>query len=174
MIQNKNTSLIVSAVLIIFLIGCFIRPLFLSIKKNSAALIIQKATLAEREKKNENFKEFQSTYETYRLNLDKIDQLFIDREEPIEFIEFLEKEAGRNKLSIDLTPLSLRAVAEDVWPSINFQVAAAGSFQNFLKFLDKIESSPHLIVLSDFSLNKPAKDTNGDIVVSFQMKVYAQ
>jgi len=47
-------------------------------------------------------------------------------------------------------------------------------FSNFLKFLDKIESSHRLIALSDFSLNKPTKSTNGDIAISFQMKAYTR
>ncbi len=135
-------------------------------------MIAQKRTLAELEKKSENLKRFQSTYEIYRANLKKIDQLFVDKEEPVDFIEFLEGEAGRAKLTIDLAPLTLKAEEGDFWPSTSFRVEMAGSFQNFLKFLDKIESSSHLIALSNFNLNKPTQNTNGDIIISFQIKVY--
>ncbi len=156
------------------LAGCLIYPLFLNIKQNSATLIVQKGVLAELEKKSENFKWFRSTYEICRANFKKMDQLLVDREEPVEFIEFLEEEARISKLTIDLTPFTLKVGEKDFWPSTIFQVDMVGSFQNFLKFLDKIESSPYLITLSDFNLNKPTKNTNGDIAISFQMKVYAK
>ncbi|MFH1423359.1 MAG: type 4a pilus biogenesis protein PilO [Candidatus Nealsonbacteria bacterium] len=175
MIQNKNISLIILGVIAVLLAGFVVRPLFLSIKQNSEAFFIQKGILAELEKKSENFKKFQSTYEIYQANLKRIDRLFVDNKEPVEFIEFLEEEAARVKLTIDLMPFTSKAgEVEDVWPSMSFQVNMAGSFTNFLRFLDKIESSPHLIVLSGLSLNKPTKNTNGDIAISFQMKVYTR
>ena len=174
MSQNKNTSLIILIIIAVGLAVFAIRPLFLSIKQNSETFIAQKEILAELEKKSENLKKFQLTYETNQANFEKMDELFTDQEEPVEFIKFLENEAGRSKLTIDLTPLTPKAGEEDVWPSTSFQVDMAGSFPNFLQFLNKIESSPRLIALSDFSLNKPTKNTNGDIVISFRMKVYTR
>lgn len=174
MIQNKNIPLIVLGIIAALLAGGLIRPLFLSIKQNSETLIAQKGTLAELEKKSENLKGFQSTYETYRANLEKMDQLFVDKEEPVEFIEFLEGEANYSKLTIDLTPLAIKVGEEDFWPSTSFQANMVGSFPNFLQFLDRIESSHRLITLSGFSLKKPTSNTNGDIVISFQMKVYTK
>jgi len=174
MIQNKNIPLIILGTIAVLLAGFVVRPLFLSIKQNSEIFIDQKGTLAGFEEERENLKKFQSTYEIYQANLRKMDQLFVDKEEPVDFIEFLEAEAMRVKLTINLTPLTLKAGKKDVWPSTSFQAEMAGSFPNFLRFLDKIESSPYLLVLSDFSLNKPTKNTNGDIAISFQMKVYTR
>ncbi|KKT17464.1 MAG: hypothetical protein A2654_01375 [Candidatus Nealsonbacteria bacterium RIFCSPHIGHO2_01_FULL_43_31] len=174
MIQNKNIPLIILGIVVMLLAVGVVRPLFLSIKQNSNIFAGQREVLAELEKKRENIKKFQSTYGTYQVNFKKIDQLFIDQEEPVDFIKFLEKEAGRSKLAIDLAPLSLKAGEEDVWPSIGFQVALIGSFPNFLQFLDKIELNSYLISLSDFSLNKPTKITNGDIEIAFQLKVYTR
>ncbi len=173
MIKNKNITLMILGIVAVLLAGFAIRPLFLNIKQNSKTLLIYKETLAQIEKKSENLRGFQLTYETHRADLKKMDQLFIDKEEPVEFIEFLEGEAARSKLTIDLTPVIFKAGEGEVWPSTSFRVELVGSFSNFLKFLDKIESSPYLITLSGLSLNKPAKNTNGDIAISFQMKVYA-
>lgn len=174
MIKNKNISLIILGIIAVLLAGGLIRPLFSSIQRNSETLVAQKSALAELEKKGANLKKFQSAYGIYQANLEKMDELFVDKEDPVGFIEFLEKEAGLSKLTIDLTPLTPRAGEEDIWPSTNFRVDMVGSFPNFLRFLDKIESGPRLIVLSDFSLNKPIKVTNGDITISFQMKVYTR
>jgi len=174
MIKNKNVPLIVLGIIAALLAGCAVRPLFSSIKYNSETFISQRDSLTALEKKSDNLKRFQSTYEIYQDNLKKMDELFIGKEEPVEFIEFLEDEAGRSKLTIDLTPLTFKAVEEDVWPSTSFEVDMEGSFPNFLRFLDRIESSSYLIVLSDFSLNKPTKNTNGDIAISFRIKAYTR
>jgi len=172
--NHKNTPLIISGIIAVLLAGFVVRPLFLSIKQNSEILLGQKATLAELEEKGENLKRFQSTYDVYKDNLEKMDKLFIDKEEPVDFIKFLEKEAAAFKLTIDLTPLTLKVGEAGNWPSTSFQIDMAGSFPDFLKFLDKIESSASLTALSDFSLNKPPKSSNGDIVISFQMRVYTK
>lgn len=174
MSKNKSLPLIILGIIALILVGLVVRSLFLSIKQNSENLVIQKGVLTELEKKSDNIKKFQSTYDIYQDNLKKIDQLFIDKEEPVEFIEFLEGEAHYSKLTIDLTPLAFEVGEKDFWPSTSFRVNMVGSFQNFLKFLDKIESSLYLITLSDFSLNKPTKNINGDIDISFQMKVYTK
>jgi len=171
MIQNKNTPLIILGIIAIFLVAGAVRPIFLSIRQDSQNIIIQKSALINLEKNNENIKNFQSAYSIYQANFKKLDQLFVDRETPVDFIEFLEQEANHSKLTIELTPSSLKADENDIWPSTIFQVDMTGHFQNFLEFLDRIESSPYLIVLSDFNLNKPTKNANNEIDVAFQMKV---
>lgn len=175
MIKNKNIPLIILGLIVILLAVGVIRPLFLSIKHNSNAFTDQKEILEELEKKSENIKKFQSAYETYQINFEKINQLFVDKETPVDFIKFLEKEAGLSKLTIDLAPLTAKAgEGQDVWPSISFQADMVGSFPDFLRFLGKIESSPYLVVLSDFNLNKPAKVANGNIAIALRIKVYTK
>lgn len=172
--QNNNLPLIILGIIVLLLIGFVIRPLFLDIKRTSENLVFQKGQLIDLENKSENIKKFQVAYASRQANLEKINQLFIDKEEPIGFIEFLEKEAKTARLSIEITPVTIKAVADDVWPSTNFSLTLSGSFPRFLQFLDRIESSPYLIDLSNLSLNKPTQNTNGDIAISFQMKVYTQ
>jgi len=172
--NQKNTPLIILGIVAILLTVFVVRPLFSSIQHNSEILTLQKVKLVELEEKSESLKRFQSTRDIYQANLEKMDRLFVDGEEPVEFIEFLEKESAAFKLTINLTPLTLKVGEDDNWPSTSFQIDMTGAFPNFLRFLDRIESSASLVVLSNFSLNKPSKSTNGDIVISFQMKVYTR
>ena len=174
MSQNKNLSLIILGVIALLLIGFVTRPLFLDIKNTSENLVFQKGQLIDLENKSENIKKFQIAYESRQANLEKMGKLFVDKEEPIGFIKFLEKEAKTARLFIEITPTTSKVVAGDFWPSTNFQLTLNGSFPHFLQFLDRLESSPYLIELSNLSLNKPGQNTNGDIAISFQMKVYTQ
>lgn len=171
---RNNLPLIILGTIALLLVCFLIRPLFLDIKHVSENLVSQKGQLIDLENKSENIKKFQTAYESRQSNLEKIDELFIDREEPIGFIEFLEKEAQAARLSIEITPVTSKASADDFWPSTNFSLTLNGSFPRFLQFLDKIESSPYLIDLSNLSLNKPSQGVNGNIAISLQMKVYTQ
>lgn len=120
--------------------------LFNQIKEESQNLILQKNRLAELEIRSESFKKIQETRNIYQLNLEKINKLFINLAEPINFIEFLEKEAEAVQLSIEITPFSQREAKEGSWPFMNFQLVFEGSFSNFLKFLERIESNSRFLI----------------------------
>lgn len=171
---KNNLPLIILGVIALLLVCLVIRPLFLDIKHTSENIVFQKGQLIDLESKSENIKKFQVAYKSRQANLEKIDELFINKEEPIDFIKFLEKEAKTARLSIEITPVTFKASADDFWPSTNLSLTLNGSFPRFLQFLERVESSPYLIDLSNLSLNKPTQKTNGDIAISFQMKVYTQ
>lgn len=172
--MNKNiVSLSITlTVLTVLLLVLAIFPLLKRIKQESENLISQKRLLVELESKAENLKKFQDIHETYQVNLDKIDELFINAEEPIEFIKFLEQEAANTHISIEIAPVSVQADKTDLWPSTSFRLIVDGYFPYFLRFLEKIESGPYLASLSNLDIKRLAKDTNGDISASFLIKVY--
>jgi len=172
--MNKNiiSLSITLAVLTVLLIVFSISPLLQRIKQESENLITQKRLLVELENKAENLKRFQSIHETYQANLDKIDELFINAEEPIDFIKFLEQEAANSHVSIEIIPVSVQEDKTDLWPSTSFRLMADGYFPYFLRFLEKIESSPYLTNVSNLDIKRLAKDTNGDVSASFLIKVY--
>lgn len=164
----------VLGIIALLLVVLAVRPLLLSIRQSSEELVFQKGQLLDLEKKSEDLKRFQAAYGSREANLLKMDRLFVNREEPIEFIKFLEKEAKTFGLAIEIAPVTLKAPSDDLWPSTNFHLTLDGSFPRFLQFLDRVESSFYLIDFSDFSLNKPGQSANGDIDISLQMKIYSK
>ena len=174
--MNRNTapSLIIFVIVAMLLAVFVVRPLFQGIKQESENLISQKRLFAELENKSESLKSFQMVRETHRANLEKIDKLFVDGEEPINLIEFLEKEAANFYLSIDIIPVSPKEVGSEPWPSISFRMEIEGSFPGFLRFLERLESSQYLLDISNLNLRRLAKESNGDITASFSMKAYTQ
>ena len=171
--QKTTTTSIIFGIIFLLLILLIISPLFNKIKEESDNLIAQKKTLIELSNKTENLNKFQTNYQAYQPNFKKIDQLFIDPEEPIDFIKFLEKEASDFQLSIEISPQPTKEVKGDLWPSMNFRLALLGSFPNFLRFLEKLESSSYLINISNLSLTL-TKETTRDVSASFLIKIYTQ
>lgn len=172
--RNIAPSLIIFVIVALLLVVFVIRPLFQGIKQESENLISQKRLLAELENKSGSIKNFQAVHETYRANLEKIDEFFINEEEPINLIEFLEKEAANFYLSIDIIPISLKEVENEPWSSMGFRMEMEGSFPGFLRFFERLESSQYLLEISNLNLRRLAKESNGDIAASFSIKAYTK
>lgn len=171
-LKNKINLLITVFVISIVLLVVFgIYPLFTEIKKNSQEVILEKKTLLSLEAKTEDLEKFKNFYKDIEPNLEKIDNLFIDSETPVEFIGFLEKINRDCELSLKISLTPPIRLEKDSWPSVTFQMNSIGSFPYFLKFLEKLESSPYLIEIQNLSVNKLEK---GDIQANFSLKVFAK
>lgn len=175
MLINKKISitLIIFAVLAVLLIFIIIIPLFRQIAEESRSLIMQKNKVAEAEAKIENIHDFMANFRQYQPDLEKIDQLFADIYEPVEFIEFLESGAAAFQLSIEIAPPILKKQEWDNWQAFEFSLNLKGSFPNFLKFLDTLEATPYLIWPINLSITKLA-DTKNAVSISLLIMVYAK
>lgn len=184
MIKKTAFSLIgFSAVSLAFIIIAVL-PLFNGIKEASSEVLNQKAALAGLEAKSQNIQDFKIFHRTEENNLAKINDLFIDSAEPVDFIEFLEKESFKERLAIEISPLAPQANKDDAWPSMNFKLDFFGSFPDFLKFFDKLEASPYLIEVLNFNLRRLSASElkreelksflSGDIEATLLIKVYTE
>jgi len=169
--QKTNLSIFLFIGFVILITIFVILPVFEEVKKNSQEVISEKEKLVSLESKIENLNKLKVVYEEFSPNLEKIDNLFVNPELPVEFITFLEKTAKSSEIEIKISPLSLRK--KDIFPLINFQINATGFFPKFLSFLEKIENAPYLIEIQDLSINKSDK-TEGVILANFSIKVYTR
>lgn len=182
----QNKIYLISAIfglIILVLIVFFVSPLFKEIKKNSQDLIAFKKELISLEAKIENLRKFKEIFKTLEPDSEKIDKLLVDSEVPIDFIKFLEKTASDSQVLIEISSTSFKIVQTDPWPSLGFQIILTGSFPNYLKFLEKLETSPYLteiqnlIVrrLSENEIRLMAKTLSlGDVKATLSIKVFTK
>jgi len=169
-LKNKiNLYLIISIILSVCLIVLVIYPLFKEIKNSSEELVYEKQKLLSLEKKIENLKEFQTLWLKIEPNLKKIDQLFIDPQVPVEFVNFLEKIAKDSEILIEISSALSSKTEKDPWPSLLLQINSTAPFSKFLKFLEKIEASPYLIEIQDLNARGLIE---GDTEITLSIKVY--
>jgi hypothetical protein len=97
-------------------------------------------------------------------------------EVPVEFIGFLEKTAANSSVNIEISPLPVTKDETDAWSSLNFQIAANGSFPHLLLFIEKLESSPYLIEIQSLTISQLTgeKIPAGNINALFSFKVFAE
>ena len=134
------------------------------------------------ENKASDLEEFKRKYEGAKPNLEKIKTLFIDSEVPVDLIEAWEKAAFDSNVLVDISPVSLRPDSGDVWDAIAFQLTVAGSFPDFLKFLEKIETNLYLtkinnLIVRRLSENNLASEkfsqfSLGDVNATLTVKVF--
>lgn len=172
--QNKITiSLIIFFLSVILLIIFVIYPLFGEIKENSKELILHKKNMTTLQLKIKNLENFKSLYEKYRPSLEKIDNLFVDPEVPVEFIAFLERTAEETQVGIKISSISLGKNANDPWSFNAFQITSNSSFATFLKFLEKLETSPYLVRIQNLNIYRLAEEEINTRAV-FSIKAYTQ
>ncbi len=155
---------------------CFvIYPLFKGIKKNSEELIIAKRESILLQGKTGKIEQFRKTYEDLRPDLEKIDHLFIDSEAPIDLIKFLKKTAEDSDLSNNISSVSVKTAETDPWSSLGFQVTLKGFLPDFLKFLEKIETTPYLIEVQNLAIKKVnGSGLNLGVSAALVIKVYTR
>ncbi len=171
-LNNKiKLSIFSFSVILILIVVFVVMPVFNEIKSNSEELAKREADLVAIETKISNLEEFRLAYKDLEETLSEIDNLFIDSEVPVEFINFLEKTAGDNSLEIELSSAVTQTVKGDIWPSITFQAQITGSFSDFLKFWERVENSVYLVEVKNLNVSGSEDDT---VKASLSIKVFAK
>jgi len=184
-LKNKiNLSIIFLILVTIFCVIFIISPLFREIKKGATEIIFQRGDLAALEAKVKNLEKFRSSYQEIEPGLEKIDKLFIDPGVPVDFISFLEKTSQDCQILIKISPALPTKIEKDPWSSLIFQITSVSSFPNFLKFLEKLESSDYLIKVQNLNIVRLSeaelkskefeKFSLGDVKANFSLKVYTK
>jgi len=154
------TSLTVFGAVYLLLILFIIFPLFQGIKQNSEELVSGRKGLISFVNEIENLETSEKFYKSNQANLEKIEELLINREVPIEFITFLERNAANSQLESKVSLLASGGKDTDSWPSLSFQLSLTGSFPDFLKFLERLENGPYLTEILNLNIQKAAKGSS--------------
>lgn len=146
---------------VIFALVCLILTLFLvyptlkDIKNISDGIYSDKKEAALIYQQSNELDSFKKDLNSYKANLDKIDGLFIDPKNPVEFLKFLENTAYVSGVIVDINLVQNEKKTE-VSNSLSslFQVDAKGDFSSMLFFAEKLESGPYLARIQNLSMSK--------------------
>lgn len=170
--KKISLSLILSSLILILFIAFLIYPLFEEIKESFQIFTSQENIFIELRERTKNIKEFKYYYKNHKSDIEKIDLLFVNQEEPVTFIKFLEIEAQKSQLFLQISSENLKKQENEPWSFISFQLTLNGSFSNFLKFLEKLESADYLIKIQTLNLIKKTEANN--ITATLLIKAYTK
>ncbi len=152
--QKIIINLIIFGIIILVLIIVVGFPLLKGIKKNSEEIIKVMKEIVLSKTQVEKFEEYRETYKKLTPDLEKIDNLFVNPEVPIDLIKFWEKTAADSNLLIDISPALSKSAETDPWNFIGFRVILTGSFPNLSKFLEKTEAGSYLIEIQNLVIKR--------------------
>lgn len=175
--KNNNriyTILSIFILVSLFFVIFFIWPLFNGIKKNSSDLISAKKSMVALISQISETQNFSNNYADYKTNLDKIDQMFVDPANPVDFIRFLENTALKNQITSQISlPSSSKSSKNIAQNFIIFQFSSKGSFSEMLAFVKQIESGPYLIEIENLTiqnLGEPLKTVDAAFTIKAFIK----
>lgn len=163
--------------LILFLLLFFIYPLIKELRQKSEELVFQRNNVLMLESQFDEAANFKQKYEDYKANLENSDTLFVDAQNPVNFIEYLEETAS--DLSIKMQISAPLLSKENAVKSQSFQLSASGRFGEILQLVNKLEAGPFLvraqrinISTAKSSVEAPAQ--SGDIFAEISIKVLSK
>jgi len=157
MIQSKqkikaSVALFVIAFILLIIFG--VCPAVSKLKAVSKNLSEQKGKFIFLEEQIKVLDDFQKSDSVYQQHINKLNTSFIYAQAPIEFIEFLEKEASKNNLQAVISSVSNVSEKKGSRLIMVFQATFSGSFPNVYNFLRKIEQSPWLIKIDQATIER--------------------
>ena len=156
--MNKKNYIIilVFSLLSLSIIVFFIWPYFIEIRARSEELVLEKDQVSSLNIKINELDNFEKEYDNYLPNLQKIEQMFVDPQDPIDFIEFIEDVASDSKIILQVSP---QFSSQSKSKNIIFQLSGRGNFYDLSVFLERLEHSPYLVNIE--SLNVSSRKDGG-------------
>ena len=162
-VKGKIYKVIIIYVLIaLFLVIILIYPSLSGIKENSDTIILNKSRAMFVEAEVSELVNFKSKYESYKPNLEKVDKLFFDPKNPINFVKFLEKISFDSGIISDINLISSQKRGDNEFLITIFQVSIKGNVSNVLEFIEKLERGAYLTEIKKVGIKKVSED-NGKI-----------
>ena len=144
-------------------------PLLNSIQKSSQELASQKKELILYSQQGSDLESTIEKYNSFKSDLTKIDNSFIDKSFPVEFKRFLE-----GVVPVSEGKLKTSAAKEGAENTLSFNVTFTGSFQNLLRFIDKLENSPYFIEVVNLNSRQSGAGPLTEITANLELTVLAK
>ena len=158
------------------IIGFLIFPLWSNVESKSSQLKQKQKKLAEVEAQNRRLNNLQQTLQKREEDFKALDNLFINKEAPVQFLEFLEDTAADSNVEIDISP-SAGNKSDEPWPPTFFKVEGVGDFEDCIKFATKLEYLPYLVEVQSLNLEKKVETKENEekiqkTKINLSIKVY--
>jgi Tfp pilus assembly protein PilO len=117
-----------------------------------------------------DLEELRKDYQSLKQDLEKIDSLFLEPDNPVNFLNYLEKTALSSGVSIKTSGLSFKSDDGEPWPYLTLVVSFSSDFSNSSQFLARLGNSPFLVQIEGLNIKK----TSDGVDVSLPLKVFTK
>ena len=154
-LQHKKITIYVGGTVLLLSMTAFIvYYLGQGIIEDYNTISMTKKETARITKDIENITEFENIALSYESEFVAFQDIFINPDIPIPFIEFLERSSQTSSLELIIIAADPKEIKGDPWSSMDFQLTLEGYYPNFVEFIEKLEAAPYLIELRNISIRK--------------------
>lgn len=138
-----------SALMIAFLVY----PFFVDIQRSSAEILSDKKEILLTEIQRQSLRDFERSYPEYKFSLEKIDRFFIDSENPVAFMQFIEGTAIDSQVSAEVR-LIPAASSNPSQPIVTMEIIVRGEFSSVITFVERFENGPYLVNIKNVAMKR--------------------
>ena len=157
------------AIILLFLFLVYL-PWAAQIKKSAEDLIFQKEAFFSLKESQEALEKLRKDFINLKPEVEKIEDLFLESENPVEFLNYLEETALSSGILIQTSALSFGGKNNGAFHYLSLQVSFKSRFFNFSKFLDRLENSSFMLEIQNLNVRK----IGDEVSVSFPLKVFTK
>lgn len=154
LIKKIITNLIIFLFTIFFLISFFILPTIKDIKHVGNEIETQRTNLEKKYAKVQNLKQLAKNLNKIEPELDKLDQIFINKDDELGFITNLEKIATTNNINQKINLGGNQLIENKIYKKIPLQISTNGSFSDQLNYLINLESLNYYINIKSLEISQ--------------------
>ncbi|MBU0897947.1 MAG: type 4a pilus biogenesis protein PilO [Patescibacteria group bacterium] len=151
-------NLIIFLSIIFTLISFIILPTIKNINHIGSEIEIQKVDLEKKYIKTQNLKQISAELNKMEPMLSKLDQVFINKNNELDFITLTEKIATINNVYQKINLGSDQSIKNETYKKIPLQLSIQGDFINQLNYLISLESLNYYINIKSLELSKQEID----------------
>jgi len=154
---------LVITILLVILSVFFVWPSLGQVEEQSRKLSYVRDTISAFDKEAVEIEKFKQNYNNYLPNLQEMSRMFVEPDNLVGFIEFLEKSAEESEVYVEVQPqVSLQKEAK----TAVFGLSCSGSLSGTVNFLEHLERGNYLINVTNFSaINSDANKVESDFII---------
>lgn len=173
-VKQKITSNLIVMFLAIFLVSYFAIYLAIQdINKLRSEIISEKIEIEKRVNREQNLSNLAVKLKKIELNSEQIDNIFIAKDNELDFIKTLEDIATYNNVMQNINLLPDKTNVKGISKTV-VNIIIEGTYENVLNYLRDIESLPHYINVNYLSLGNVQGNKNGEVENSVKLTISAE
>lgn len=177
--MNGKRNIIISsflfALLFLYILVLVIAPEIKGITKDANNLALQRKEAEQNKAEENNARDFQAFSSAHRLDMERLGSLLVDKENPTDFLVFLDRIAASSNFKLAIVPGLPQKLKQDPWPSIPFQISSEGSSSFLRPFFQKLEYGPYLVEFKDVNVQvQKSASSKETLHFSLSLKLYTK
>lgn len=173
-LKNKLIISIAGFIMVLISIIYFmVLPTINDIKEMGRKIESEKMDLEEKYQKGQSLKRLAEDIRKIEPLIEKLDQIYINKNDSLELITTLEKIANKNNINQKINLVDAQNTENQYYQKMPIQLSTNGSFINQMKYLTNLESSKYYINIQSLEISPTIQNSNSTETNSIKMLIFA-